>query len=406
VSKLTFINCDGHVRAEPQAYVGYLDQEFRADYEASLRGPQIGNCRLEPEVQWDSAARWRELETQGVAAEVLFPNGAPFGIGVEEVDTSSARRTRAGRQAYNRFLADFVAEDPKRRVGLAMIGFDDIDGALDDIQWAAGHGLRGLHLPIESKPPFYIDPALDPIWRTAAELDLTLGMHTGNIFNFGAAPASLIMTFVDAFYWCMHASVGMVAAGVFHRYPELRLSITETQIDWVPGVLDHLDWLPNIFEHGGFGDEFAGRSGRRANPVKDRPSDYFNEHVWHGASLMSHGEADRIRAVGIGHVMYGIDFPHYEGAYPHALDWMRATIGARGFGEDEIRALLAGNAAAAYGFDLDYLRPIAERVGFELSDVLSPPTEAGLLAMANKNLHRPSRWAPARAEAAVGLQRV
>jgi predicted TIM-barrel fold metal-dependent hydrolase len=397
MAKLTFINCDGHVRAEPMAYVDYLDAEFRDEYVASLSGTQFGNCRLDPEVQWDSAARWEKVESQGVVAEVLFPNGAPFGTGAEEVDRASARRVRAGRQAYNRFLADFVAEDPTRRVGLAMIGFEDVDAAVEDVRWAGAHGLRGVHLPIESKPPYYIDPKLDPIWRVAAESDLTLAMHTGNIFDFGAAPAALIMTFVDAFYWCMHASVGMVAAGVFHRYPELRLTTTETQIDWVPGVLDHLDWLPNIFEHGGFADDLT----HGASPIKDRPSDYFNAHVWHGASLMSHGEADRLRSVGVDRVMFGIDFPHFEGAYPHALDWMRATLGARGFDERELRALLAGNAATAYGFDLSVLAPHAERVGFELADVQAAPTKEGLEAMANKNLHRPSRWAPARAEQSV-----
>jgi predicted TIM-barrel fold metal-dependent hydrolase len=393
MTKLTFINCDGHVRAAPLAYVDYLDAEFRDEYRASLDGPQVGNCRLDPEVQWDSSLRWKELETQGAVAEVLFPNGAPFRTGVEEVDTASVRRTRAGRQAYNRFLADFVAEDPQRRVGLAMIGFEDVDAAVDDIHWARANGLRGVHLPIESKSPHYIDPVLEPIWRAAADGDLTLAMHTGNVFDFGNAPAALIMTFVDAYYWCMHASVGMVAAGVFHRYPDLRLTITETQIDWVPGVLDHLDWLPHIFDHGGFGDDVG-----RAAPIKDRPSDYFNAHVWHGASLMSHGEADRIRAVGVDRVMFGIDFPHWEGAYPYGLDWMRATIGARGFEDDELRAMLAGNAAAAYGFDLSALAPHAERVGFDAADVAAPPTKEGLEALANKNLHRPSRWAPARAE--------
>jgi hypothetical protein len=40
---------------------------------------------------------------------------------------------------------------------------------------------------------------------------------------------------------------------------------------------------------------------------------------------------------------------------------------------DELRQILSVNAATVFGFDLDQLQPIAERVGFETAELLSAP---------------------------------
>ena len=62
----------------------------------------------------DSDRRLRDLETQGVVAEVLFPNGMPFGRmrfedfakqGDPEID-------REARSIYNRWLADPLGPAP------------------------------------------------------------------------------------------------------------------------------------------------------------------------------------------------------------------------------------------------------------------------------------------------------
>ena len=78
---------------------------------------------------------------EGVAAEVLFPDAdvlgtgriasSPFGSGLG----AGRHRSRAGdgrSQAHNRWLADFCAKQPDRRIGVAVVPIlHDIDAAVE-----------------------------------------------------------------------------------------------------------------------------------------------------------------------------------------------------------------------------------------------------------------------------------
>ena len=113
--------------------------------------PDAGN--MQPAIgvdgQWDSDKRLRDLESQGVVAEVLFPNGLPFqSVRFEDaVKATDPVLDRQARRAYNRWLADFCAQAPGRRAGQALVSFDDVDQAVRDIHWAKEHGLGGIMMP-------------------------------------------------------------------------------------------------------------------------------------------------------------------------------------------------------------------------------------------------------------------
>ena len=70
--------------------------------------------------------------------------------------------------------------------------------------------------------------------------------------------------------------------------------------------------------------------------------------------------------------MWGSDYPHHESTYPYTREGLR-----RAFSEiepDELQRVLAGNAAAVYGFDLDALAPLAETVGPTVAELAEPLT--------------------------------
>ncbi len=94
-------------------------QSVTAAEEAGL--PDAGNLNPEfgYESQWDSDRRLEAIESQGAVAEVLFPNGQPFQVNrLEDFGRAgNPELAAAGRQAYNRWLADFCAETPGRRAG-------------------------------------------------------------------------------------------------------------------------------------------------------------------------------------------------------------------------------------------------------------------------------------------------
>jgi hypothetical protein len=71
-------------------------------------------------------------------------------------------------------------------------------------------------------------------------------------------------------------------------------------------------------------------------------------------------------------MMFGADFPHVEGSWGQTLEYLQATVGVAGMTTDEARRFLGGTAAEVFGFDLDALRPLAERAGPALGDAVAP----------------------------------
>ena len=61
-----------------------------------------------------------------MVAEVVFPNGGPFVTGRGGDSYPRDLRT-AGLLAYNRWLADFSAQAPGRRAGIAQLPIHDVD---------------------------------------------------------------------------------------------------------------------------------------------------------------------------------------------------------------------------------------------------------------------------------------
>ena len=78
---------------------------------------------------------------------------------------------------------------------------------------------------------------------------------------------------------------------------------------------------------------------------------------------MSRREAELRHEIGLGTIMWGSDYPHPEGTWPETQKMMVEVLG--GLPENEIEAILGGNAAEFYGFDVEALTPLADRIGPE-----------------------------------------
>jgi predicted TIM-barrel fold metal-dependent hydrolase len=101
--------------------------------------------------------------------------------------------------------------------------------------------------------------------------------------------------------------------------------------------------------------------------VSRLPSEYFGTNIFVGASTPSREEIDRRHEIGVGAFLWGNDFPHPEGTWPHTRKSISESF--RDVPEEEARQMLGGNAAAVYRFDLDKLAGLAERIGPTLEEV-------------------------------------
>jgi predicted TIM-barrel fold metal-dependent hydrolase len=150
----------------------------------------------------------------------------------------------------------------------------------------------------------------------------------------------------------------LIWGGVFERHPTLRVALTEGSCIWVPEYLALLD-------HRYSDTEVTAKLGDFTSHLSMKPSDYFQRNVAVGASVMSRREALERDSIGLESIMWGSDYPHPEGAWPHTHKLMVETLS--GLPEDDIAAILGGNAARFYRLDREKLQPIVDRIGPEKS---------------------------------------
>src|SRR3954452_8432704 len=197
------ISSDGHAGAQVHEYRDYLESRYHDEFdawEAAFVNP-FDDLRADFAYRnWDSAARLRELEDDGVVAEVLYPNTIPpfFPSGnlLARPPAEDEYELRwAGLQAHNRWMVDFCNDAPGRRAGMAQIFLNDIPAAVDEIRWAREQNLFGGILlpgvPPESGLPPLIAPDYEPIWQVCEELEMPINNHSGQSGpDFGSYPAS------------------------------------------------------------------------------------------------------------------------------------------------------------------------------------------------------------------------
>ena len=112
------------------------------------------------------------------------------------------------------------------------------------------------------------------------------------------------------------------------------------------------------------------------------PSEYFARNCWLGVSQPRAPDAEARAQLPADRFMWGNDYPHDEGTYPFTRETLRQVF--HDVPEPEMRAILAGNAAALYGFDLEALAPYAAQHGPTVAELSETLTE--LPANANQAL--------------------
>jgi predicted TIM-barrel fold metal-dependent hydrolase len=336
----------------------------------------------------DNEIRLKALETQGVAAEIVIPNplGIPFWAtpGTRNKPGYDAALQNLGLQAYNRFLADTL--DPVRQGGLAMVGFEDIDLAVSEIERAASVGMRGIYLEGQMRDlPALFEDYYEPVWRAIEDNDLVATFHGGSGFEpeYDAltSPASLQLMLTESLWFSHRPLWLLIYGGVLERHPNMRVAFTEQFSDWIPGTLKYFDrdWAG------------AGSVRRGLQSLCPRtPSEYWYRQCYAGTSIMSRDEVLLRHDIGIDNIMYGTDFAHPEGTWGTTLEHLQALFGAAKVPESEARRMLGENAARVYRFDTKALAPIVERCGFSIDEVLSDPP-AELDPQVEANIGRPVR---------------
>jgi predicted TIM-barrel fold metal-dependent hydrolase len=330
----------------------------------------------------DPAARRRDLDGEGIAAEVVFhgsQNDEPIPFQTSMLGPpADPELAAAGIHLYNRWLAGVCADAPHRHVGLAHLPMWDVDAAVAELHWAAEAGLGGVNFPAPRpwlRP--YNDRAWEPLWAAAEALRLPLTTHSGAgdpaLFT---GPELVALTSIESGGWfSRRAAHILVLAGVFERHPDLRLVLTEQPGEWWPYLCRELDSVHKAM---------TPSNPALAAQVPRLPSEYLHRNVFVGASFLSRREADGAVIDGYAdRLMWGADYPHMEGTYQYAgagdpVPYTRLSLrfALAGLEEATVRALVGGTAIEVYGLDGAALAGVAAAIGAPTFAELSEPLDA------------------------------
>ena len=227
------ISSDTHAGPPAERYRDYLDPKYRAAFDADLamvlemnkaRAAQSDAAAFEAKweaetgdggrrASWDPAARDDELDKEGVAAEVIFPDAdvlgggasAPFHAGLGSSGDLDGELVMAGAQAHNRWLEELCASSPERRCGVATVPIlHDIDAAVAEIERLASVGFRAILIPtLWVDKPSYNDLRYEPVWAACEANGMVVHVHSGGASRDISmmAPGLIAIYATEAWWW-------------------------------------------------------------------------------------------------------------------------------------------------------------------------------------------------------------
>jgi len=280
----------------------------------------------------DPHLRLADLDQEGIWAELVYPS-----IGIWSSSIQDPVLLREGAKAVNDWAITYQDVSP-RYVCTATIPLLDVQDAAAEVRRAAALGFRAGFLSVT--PPDgvgdYNQAAWDLLWEAMEETGMVVSYHIGTephdaSTNHGAyyrGAGGALLNYMETTYGGQRAVAKMVTSGVFDRFPNLKVMVSEGGATWGPFMADRLD------------EAYRQHYSAVRPKLEKLPSEYISTNVY--ASFQHDRSAVfACTAMGWRNVCWGSDYPHLEGTYGHTqktlhelfddvaeADRRRMTIGA------------------------------------------------------------------------------
>jgi len=304
--------------------------------------------------------RIKEQDVDGVDAEVLFPGqqaGPRLWRAIADDDAY-----RAVVRAYNDWLADdYCSVDRDRLIGVGVLPWSGVDDAIAEMEHCAKVGLKTVVLGRLPSGRSYPTPEDDRFWATAVAMRMPITVHVefnrdgsgaGPLFKYPRVPkelgdavgnAGIVSQLANAKFARLGAmnAVQLIFAGVFDRFPTLRIDFAENQIGWIPHFLEMAD--ERYDRHYAWAERLLGME-----RLERAPSDYIREHCYWGFQHDMVGVELR-RHMGVERLIWASDFPHQESDWPNSMRVLERNFA--GVPEGEKHRMVCANAIEFFHLD-------------------------------------------------------
>jgi predicted TIM-barrel fold metal-dependent hydrolase len=281
--------------------------------------------------------RLKDLERDGVTKEVIYPNSSLMLYCADDAGYQFAIA-----RAYNDWCIDLFGANGKPFTPVGIVPVRDIALAVKEVERIAKLGYRSIKVPISVRDKPYNLPDYDPLWSAINDAGMVLSLHAfaesedrypadwGEKTGIGGALNHMAMSMVEG----MSPVSLLIASGALQRYPDMKFVVVECGAGW-------LAWLLYLL------DEQAEKKHMWVKPKLDlKPSEYFKRQ---GAVTFSDDPIalHNIKFTGADGLLWGSDYPHDEGTFPHSQSVIERTF--KDISETDKRKIVYDNAARMYG---------------------------------------------------------
>jgi uncharacterized protein len=283
--------------------------------------------------------RVREMDQDGVDAEILFPPGELFRLDAVPDDDAYLAIVRG----FNEWLAEeYCAVARDRLFGMGLIPKRGIDHAMQELEHCAKLGFKGVVLAAYPNGKGRPMPEDDRFWAAALDACMPVATHEGVHNDSGDYLANRFSVPVGRRSHAVTA-LNLTVHGVFERFPDLQIYYAETDTGWLPFWLGRID---NMYRKG-YNFEYEHQDGLK--PLSRAASDMIREHSLWGLTDDLTGVELR-HQVGVDKIVWGSDFPHKPTSWPNSRDVFERVFA--GVPEGEKAQMLVGNAARFFHLDV------------------------------------------------------
>ncbi|HLN15552.1 MAG TPA: amidohydrolase family protein [Acidimicrobiales bacterium] len=253
----------------------------------------------------DNSKRLDDLDSQGVWGEVVFPS---LGLWYGELETPDVAKAAA--EVLNDWVAEEIMSLSPRLVPCATLPLQSVEYSLGEVERCVALGYKAVFLP--TKPPVqhgeWNRPVWEPLWEllegTGTVLAFHIGTESGERPQKYRGPGGYMLNYVNTTFGGQIAVVMMIASGALERHPDLKVLVSEGGATWGPFLGDRMNEA--LRQHHMFDEK----------NLTMLPKEYLLRQVY---ASFQHDETavPTVTAMGWQNVMFGSDYPHLEGTFPH-----------------------------------------------------------------------------------------
>ena len=297
---------------------------------------------------WSPEIRLSDMDRFGWDVQVCLPTGNngnfAYRVALQDIKLGAAMC-----RAYNNWCRDYCSVDSSRLKFTSVLPGGDVEEMVKEARRSVEElGAVSVRNPLLAKGKWLHDPAMDPVWQLAGDLDFPISAH-------GEYRQRRFQPFADIKYdpnggameGLDHAlgfpldnmtTMGhFIFAGILERFPNLRLAVLESNAGWLPF------WLGRMDEH------THGRNSMffNAERLPMTPTEYFYRQIYVACDGDERSLKYTVDATNGGeNIVWNTDYPHPDAPNPETA---LPEFDAQPISDEAKRKILWDSAVKMYG---------------------------------------------------------